>query len=400
MKKNRIISSGNIILSIFLLGAISLSIFGIVYAAAPNPGHNFSSVGGGAVQGDIIYGSAADTFAALAKDTNATRYISNTGTTNNPAWAQVDLTNGVTGILPGANGGTANGFMAFSGPATSLKTFTLPNVTATILTTNSAVTAGQGGTGLQTLTANNVILGNGTGNVLFVAPSTAGNILQSDGTTWTTAAGGVINGRQTLTSGTTYTPTAGTTKTLIRIWGGGGGGGGCSAAAGCAGGGGGGGGYVEYYLTGVTGTYAYTIGTAGGGNSGAAGTAGGNSTFVNGGTTVTAFGGSGGAFTAGSAAIKFMLGGPGGVISTNGNVNGAGTPGINGQTSATVTLIMSGAGGSTSLGGGGNGRSSTGVGNAAIANTGSGGGGAAATTAVANAGGSGAVGIIIITEFK
>lgn len=57
-------------------------------------------------QGDILYGSATDTIAALAKDANAKRYLSNTGTSNNPAWAQVDLTNGVTGVLPIANGGT------------------------------------------------------------------------------------------------------------------------------------------------------------------------------------------------------------------------------------------------------------------------------------------------------
>jgi hypothetical protein len=42
----------------------------------------------------------------------------------------------------------------------------------------------KGGTGLQTLTANNVMLGNGTSNVLFVAPSTSGNALISNGTTW------------------------------------------------------------------------------------------------------------------------------------------------------------------------------------------------------------------------
>src|SRR5690606_34002614 len=50
-------------------------------------------------QGDILYGSALDTYQALPKDTNATRYLSNTGTDNNPAWAQVDLSNGVTGNL-------------------------------------------------------------------------------------------------------------------------------------------------------------------------------------------------------------------------------------------------------------------------------------------------------------
>lgn len=56
-------------------------------------------------QGDLIYGSAADTFSALAKNASATRYLSNTGTSNNPAWAQVNVANGVTGTLPAGNGG-------------------------------------------------------------------------------------------------------------------------------------------------------------------------------------------------------------------------------------------------------------------------------------------------------
>lgn len=57
-------------------------------------------------QGDLLYASAANTLARLAKNTTATRYLSNTGTSNNPAWAQIDLSNGVTGTLPVANGGT------------------------------------------------------------------------------------------------------------------------------------------------------------------------------------------------------------------------------------------------------------------------------------------------------
>lgn len=43
----------------------------------------------------------------------------------------------------------------------------------------------KGGTGLATLTANNVIIGNGTSAPLFVAPGTSGNVLTSNGTTWT-----------------------------------------------------------------------------------------------------------------------------------------------------------------------------------------------------------------------
>lgn len=54
-------------------------------------------------QGDLIYGSAANTLSALAKDTNSTRYLSNTGSSNNPAWAQVALATGVSGNLPVGN---------------------------------------------------------------------------------------------------------------------------------------------------------------------------------------------------------------------------------------------------------------------------------------------------------
>lgn len=50
------------------------------------------------------------------------------------------------------------------------------------------VAVANGGTGASTLTANNVLLGNGTSAVQFVAPGTTGNLLTSNGTTWTSAA--------------------------------------------------------------------------------------------------------------------------------------------------------------------------------------------------------------------
>ena len=45
-----------------------------------------------------------------------------------------------------------------------------------------------GGTGRSTLTANAVLVGNGTSGINSVAPSTSGNVLTSDGTSWTSAA--------------------------------------------------------------------------------------------------------------------------------------------------------------------------------------------------------------------
>jgi len=64
-----------------------------------------------------------------------------------------------------------------------------------------------GGTSLTTLTANNVILGNGTSAPTFVAPSTSGNLLTSNGTTWQStapaAASGVPTGALTAYAGAT-----------------------------------------------------------------------------------------------------------------------------------------------------------------------------------------------------
>lgn len=65
----------------------------------------------------------------------------------NPSFGAVVLTTDVSGVLPTANGGTANAFFTVSGPATSAKTFTFPNANSTVLTSNAAVTVAQGGTG-------------------------------------------------------------------------------------------------------------------------------------------------------------------------------------------------------------------------------------------------------------
>ena len=51
----------------------------------------------------------------------------------------------------------------------------------------TALSVAQGGTGSTSLTANNVLLGNGTSALQKVAPGTSGNVLTSNGTTWASA---------------------------------------------------------------------------------------------------------------------------------------------------------------------------------------------------------------------
>lgn len=72
----------------------------------------------------------------------------------------------------------------------------------------SAVGAAYGGTGRTSLTANNVLLGNGTSAVQFVAPGTTGNVLVSDGSTWTSAANNAAATFTLSAKSTTYTLTS------------------------------------------------------------------------------------------------------------------------------------------------------------------------------------------------
>lgn len=137
--------------------------------------------------GEIPYQSDTDITTLLAPNTTTTKkFLRQTGDGTNgasPAWDTIvagdvptlnqnttgsaaslttaraiygnnfDGSAALTQIVASAYGGTGNGFSKFSGPATSEKTFTLPNASATVLTDNTAVTIAQGGTGQTTASA-------------------------------------------------------------------------------------------------------------------------------------------------------------------------------------------------------------------------------------------------------
>jgi hypothetical protein len=109
----------------------------------------------------LLRGNGTGAFTAITTSSTVGQTLRVTGA-DTYAWGALDLADGdaITGILPTANGGTANAFFTVSGPASSAKTFTFPNASATVLTSNATVTVAQGGTGATTLTG--YVKGNGT----------------------------------------------------------------------------------------------------------------------------------------------------------------------------------------------------------------------------------------------
>jgi hypothetical protein len=123
-------------------------------------------------------------------------------------------------IAPTASAGTNTTQLATTAFVTAvtntLGTMSTQNKTAVDITGGTVVgitdlTVADGGTGVSTIAANAVVLGNGTSAIQTVAPGTTGNLLTSNGTTWqSTAPANTLGVNQTWqnvtrSAGQTYT---------------------------------------------------------------------------------------------------------------------------------------------------------------------------------------------------
>ena len=105
--------------------------------------------------------------------------------TNVPNGVVLEVCSGTSRTILAPSDGTVTTATIADGAVTNAKIDTVANTKVT-----GVMTVASGGTGAATLTANNVILGAGTSTPTFVAPGTSGNVLASNGTTWTSGTPG------------------------------------------------------------------------------------------------------------------------------------------------------------------------------------------------------------------
>ena len=117
-------------------------------------------------QGDIVIASGANALARLAKSTTSTQYLANTGTSNAPAWNEVALDTGVSGVLPVANGGTNASSLADKAVLITQDSGTDTVAAAAMTTSGQLLIGGSSGPAVATLTeGTNVTITNGNGTI-------------------------------------------------------------------------------------------------------------------------------------------------------------------------------------------------------------------------------------------
>jgi len=153
-----------------------------------------------ATSAPVLSFSAGTTGFTPSTATTGAITLAGTLATTNGGTGLTSFTSG-TAIFASSTSALSSGTLPTTGGGTGLTSFTSGG--AVYASSTSALTTGtlpvaSGGTGNTSLTANTVLLGNGTSALQTVSPGTAGNVLTSNGTTWsstTPAASGISTGK-------------------------------------------------------------------------------------------------------------------------------------------------------------------------------------------------------------
>lgn len=134
---------------------------------------------------------------ALTISTSITGILKGNGTAISAATSGTDYSAGTSSLATGILKSTTTSGALSIAVAADFPTLN-QNTSGTAAGLSATLAVGSGGTGATTLAANSVLLGNTTSALQTVAPSTTGNVLTSNGTTWVSsppAASGITTGK-------------------------------------------------------------------------------------------------------------------------------------------------------------------------------------------------------------
>jgi len=154
------------------------------------------------------YTSNSDALAVGAGGTGAiTAASARTNLSVAQSGANSDITSlsGITTALSIAQGGTGGTTASAAKTALSAASSGANSDITSLTGLTTALSVAQGGTGRATITSNNLLVGNGTSAVSLLAAGTAGNVLTSDGTTWSSASKITTGTSQTASSSASIT---------------------------------------------------------------------------------------------------------------------------------------------------------------------------------------------------